>query len=214
MMPRWCPASLATVLLVSLSVVFLADVAAFQPAHPALALSPSPSALVSKRPTGHVGDCTLPLRSGAARTVRQLITQQEVAAGSSDFEGSFSAGKVRIVGAVVERDGKFLMVERLKRSRGFFEFPGGKVEEGESDADALVRELKEELDVEGQVVSTGALSEGEDGPVQLVCYRAEIRGDPRPTPELSIRWVERGALSGLAVPPADAAIIAALLRND
>lgn len=50
--------------------------------------------------------------------------QQEVAAGSSDFEGSFSAGKVRIVGAVVERDGKFLMVERLKRSRGFFEFPG------------------------------------------------------------------------------------------
>eukprot|EP00961_Rhodomonas_salina_P264741 3578084-Rhodomonas_salina.2 len=73
-MPRWCPASLATVLLVSLSVVFLADVAAFQPAHPALALSPSPSALVSKRPTGHVGDCTLPLRSGAARTVRQLIT--------------------------------------------------------------------------------------------------------------------------------------------
>ncbi len=50
--------------------------------------------------------------------------QRQVATGSSDFDGSFEAEKVRIVGAVVERDGKFLMVERLKRSRGFFEFPG------------------------------------------------------------------------------------------
>ena len=35
-----------------------------------------------------------------------------------------SEAKVRIVGAIVERNGKFLMVERLRRSRGYFEFPG------------------------------------------------------------------------------------------
>eukprot|EP00960_Hanusia_phi_P075717 768459-Hanusia_phi.AAC.5 len=62
-----------------------------------------------------------------------------------------SEAKVKIVGAIVERNGKFLMVERLRRSRGYFEFPGGKVEEGETDEHALVRELKEELSVEGKV---------------------------------------------------------------
>jgi 8-oxo-dGTP pyrophosphatase MutT (NUDIX family) len=53
---------------------------------------------------------------------------------------------ITIVGAIVEREGKYLMVERLKRSRGYFEFPGGKLEEGESDQSALVRELKEDCE--------------------------------------------------------------------
>lgn len=120
--------------------------------------------------------------------------------------------KITIVGAVVERQGKFLMVERLKRSRGYFEFPGGKVEEGETDQSALVRELREELQVEGNVISQDPVAVGRDGPVQLKCYRAEISGDPQvPRDTLSVRWVGLDELASLAVPPADQAVVRSLL---
>jgi len=120
--------------------------------------------------------------------------------------------KITIVGAVVERQGKFLMVERLKRSRGYFEFPGGKVEEGETDQSALVRELREELQVEGNVISQDPVAVGQDGPVQLKCYRAEISGDPQvPRDTLSVRWVGLDELASLAVPPADQAVVRSLL---
>jgi ADP-ribose pyrophosphatase YjhB (NUDIX family) len=62
------------------------------------------------------------------------------------------------------------------RSRGYFEFPGGKVEEGESDETALVRELREELQVEGQVMSQDPVAVGLDGPVEV-----HTRAHPPPT---------------------------------
>ncbi|NJB67320.1 8-oxo-dGTP diphosphatase [Desulfobaculum xiamenense] len=58
-------------------------------------------------------------------------------------------GVVEVVAGIVWRDGRFLAVERPqgKPQAGFWEFPGGKVERGESLEDALVRELREELDL-------------------------------------------------------------------
>mmetsp|Transcript_41725 Transcript_41725/g.83876 ORF Transcript_41725/g.83876 Transcript_41725/m.83876 type:complete len:218 (+) Transcript_41725:310-963(+) len=216
----WSSSLSAVPLLVIALILGLAshDVAAFQPTIPAFGLSPALNSFTPHRPKDAVAQCLLSLRSGATSAHREQLAPQ-IAAGGSEFEGSFdaakAAGKVRIVGAVVEQDGKYLMVERLKRSRGFFEFPGGKVEDGESDMDALVRELKEELNVEGSVLSTETVSVGEDGPVQLVCYRAEISGNPSPTEQgqLTVRWVERSEMRSLAVPPADQAIIDALLAE-
>ena len=129
-------------------------------------------------------------------------------------EESTPGPTITIVGAIVEREGKYLMVERLKRSRGYFEFPGGKVEDGESDQNALVRELKEELMVEATVRSNEPVAVGEDGPVELRCYLADISGDPQaPTDTLSFRWVSSTDLKTLAVPPADQAVVQSLLRE-
>jgi 8-oxo-dGTP diphosphatase len=56
---------------------------------------------------------------------------------------------VRVVAAIIERDGKYLGCRRApgKSLAGMWEFPGGKVEPGETDQHALVREIHEELDV-------------------------------------------------------------------
>ena len=56
---------------------------------------------------------------------------------------------IRVLAAVVERGGRFLICQRPlhKRHGGLWEFPGGKCEPGESDADAARRELQEELGV-------------------------------------------------------------------
>jgi 8-oxo-dGTP diphosphatase len=60
---------------------------------------------------------------------------------------------VRVVGAAVLRDGRVLASRRTEPPRlaGLWEFPGGKVEPGEADGEALVRELREELRVEVEV---------------------------------------------------------------
>jgi len=63
---------------------------------------------------------------------------------------STSKKVARVVAAVVERDGKYLCMQRCRSHYPYisehWEFPGGKVEEGESDHEALVREIKEEMD--------------------------------------------------------------------
>ena len=61
-----------------------------------------------------------------------------------------TAEKNRVLAAVIERSGKFLMCRRPehKNHGGLFEFPGGKLEAGESLADAARRELLEELALE------------------------------------------------------------------
>lgn len=59
---------------------------------------------------------------------------------------------IQVVAAVIIKDGKFLCTQRCESKLDYisckFEFPGGKVEAGESESDALVREIKEELDMD------------------------------------------------------------------
>lgn len=54
---------------------------------------------------------------------------------------------IDVVAAVVEKDGKYLMAHRPVDKGGEWEFPGGKVEKGETFFEALIREIKEELSV-------------------------------------------------------------------
>ena len=60
---------------------------------------------------------------------------------------------VRVVAAVVEREGRYLITQRREQAvlSLLWEFPGGKVEAGEADEDALRRELRERLDAEGKI---------------------------------------------------------------
>ena len=122
-----------------------------------------------------------------------------------------------VVAAVVERDGAFLVTRRQPgvHLAGYWEFPGGKIHPGESDADALGRELREELDVGVGPVDAGArlltkAHEYDDRIVELRFYRCGLIGTPRPMLGQQLRWVPRAELAELPFPPADAELIARL----
>ena len=56
---------------------------------------------------------------------------------------------LRVVAAIIEKDEKILIAQRLKGEfAGLWEFPGGKIEEGETPEQALIREIEEEFDTE------------------------------------------------------------------
>lgn len=56
---------------------------------------------------------------------------------------------IRVVAAILEDDGKILIAQRLKGEfAGLWEFPGGKIEEGESSEQAIIREIKEEFEAD------------------------------------------------------------------
>jgi len=100
----------------------------------------------------------------------------------------------KVTAAVIERDGKVLCARRKAGlvAGGLWEFPGGKLEEGEDPEKGLRRELEEELGVEARVGEflcsvpfTGSLASFE-----LVVYRAQLLGrDLRLTDHDEIRWL-------------------------
>jgi 8-oxo-dGTP diphosphatase len=119
-----------------------------------------------------------------------------------------------IVGAAIVVDGRVLACERAEPPEvaGRWEFPGGKVEPGETDEEALVRECAEELGVR---VSIGDRV-GRDVPLahgraQLRVWFAElIEGEPRPLEHSDLRWLAPDELDSVPWLPADAPIVAEL----
>jgi len=122
---------------------------------------------------------------------------------------------IRVVAAIIEQDGRFLLTRRPSGTHleGLWEFPGGKIDEGETDQQALVRELREELDVEAIVgklefQTTHAYPERT---VSLFFYRCTLQGQPRPVLGQQIRWVTREELAALGLPPADEELVRRLI---
>ncbi len=121
-----------------------------------------------------------------------------------------------VTAAVVERDGRLLVTRRLEGTHlaGHWEFPGGKSEPGEETRACLARELREELGV-GAVVGDEihrTLYAYGDRRLELVFFKCEIDGEPRPLLGQEIRWVARAHLRNLTFPPADAEMIDLLER--
>jgi mutator protein MutT len=121
---------------------------------------------------------------------------------------------IAVVAAVIERDGKFLLTLRLDGTHlaGHWEFPGGKVHEHETHAEALRREIFEELDAVadvGGIVHTVTHANPEKT-VELFFYRCELRGEAKPMLGQQMRWVPRGELASLPFPEADRDLIAQL----
>ena len=89
-----------------------------------------------------------------------------------------------VTAAIIERDGRFLMARRLKGTHleGLWEFPGGKIEPGESLEACIVRELAEELGVESRIVGKRweTAHDYSTKRVELHFFDCEIDGDPRP----------------------------------
>ena len=96
-----------------------------------------------------------------------------------------------VVGAAVVRDGRLLACRRTAppAAAGRWEFPGGKVEPGESPDEALVRELREELGVKASVTAwlDGAAAIGDTHELRVAVVA--IAGDPAPVEHDAVRWL-------------------------
>ncbi len=125
---------------------------------------------------------------------------------------------VVVAAALIIEDGKILVTQRKKDSpHGFlWEFPGGKVKEGEEPREALRRELMEELDVEAEVgmIFDAVFYSDPEYPILLLVYRCRVeKGSLKPVGCHDLRWVTLRELEKLAMPPADDPIRKYLLSS-
>ena len=119
-----------------------------------------------------------------------------------------------VAAAIVERDGAVLLTRRLRGSHleGLWEFPGGKVDPGETLAECLLREMREELAADVEVgpsilVTTHAYP---GKVVELHFFECRLIGEPVPQLGQEMRWLPLAELSAVAFPDADRALITLL----
>ena len=125
-------------------------------------------------------------------------------------------GRVAVVAAVIQRGDKYLLGQRpeSKRHGGLWEFPGGKVHDGESRLEAIRRELAEELALKAVRIERLLFSVVDKGsPYVIEFVETVIEGTPIPYEHSEIAWLTIGELDALRLAPADAAF-AAHLRPD
>jgi 8-oxo-dGTP diphosphatase len=127
------------------------------------------------------------------------------------------APHLRVVAAVIGRSERYLITQRRPSAvlAGLWEFPGGRVEEGETDAAALLREVRERVGVEVTVgVCIGRRTHDYNGySVDLALYQAEIVGAAEPTAVrvADCRWVASNEFENYRFPAADQATMDLLL---
>lgn len=113
---------------------------------------------------------------------------------------------IRVLASVIERDGRLLICRRPahKRHGNLWEFPGGKLEEGESDFEAVSRELSEELDVAVRSVGEVHFSIADPGSsFQIEFLDVEINGEPSCLEHEALEWVQPGDLLNYKLAPSD-----------
>lgn len=121
--------------------------------------------------------------------------------------------------ALVDTDGRVLVAQRPpgKALAGLWEFPGGKVEPGESPEQSLIRELREELGIETQssclAPLTFASHSYEDFHLLMPLYVCrKWDGIVRPMEGQALKWLRPRNLRDLDMPPADLPLIAPLIE--
>ena len=121
--------------------------------------------------------------------------------------------------ALLDADNRILIAQRPegKSLAGLWEFPGGKVDEGESPEEALIRELREELGVETKTACLAPLTFASHAYPDFhllmplyVCRRWS--GLPQAREGQALRWVRAKALRDYPMPPADEPLIAPLIE--
>ncbi|MFT5699509.1 MAG: mutator protein MutT [Desulforhopalus sp.] len=122
-----------------------------------------------------------------------------------------------VTAAIIQRDGQILAARRKPGAHmaGFWEFPGGKVESGESPEECICRELKEELDIETKIGPFFGESCYDYGTkeIRLLCYRVNyLSGTFTLTDHDEIRWLPIDQLLSLKWAPADIPLVKKLVR--
>jgi len=119
--------------------------------------------------------------------------------------------------ALIDADGRVLLAQRPdgKPMAGLWEFPGGKVDDGETPEACLIRELKEELGIDVAASCLGpftfASHSYDDFHLLMPLYLCRVwEGIARPLEGQSLKWVRPEALADYPMPPADEPLVAML----
>ncbi len=115
---------------------------------------------------------------------------------------------------LVDPGGRILLAKRPagKRMAGLWEFPGGKVDDGEDPKAALIRELLEELGIlvkkSGLAAVTVIHHDYEDFHLEMPVFLARLwRGEPAPLEDQELAWVRLEDLARFPMPPADKPLV-------
>ncbi len=124
---------------------------------------------------------------------------------------------IKVVAAIITEDQRFLATQRGHGEfKGLWEFPGGKIEEGESPEEALTREIREELDVLLKNLAFLCRVEHTYPSFHLTldCYLSEIKeGTIRLTEHTSKAWLTLEELDDVTWLPADIDVVKAIRRH-
>ena len=124
----------------------------------------------------------------------------------------------RVTAAVIEKDGKILIAKRRTGDRhgGRWEFPGGKIDTGETPEECLKRELKEELGVEAEIGEfiCSSVFKYMFVPLELLVYKARhISGKFRALDHDELRWVEPSELAKYDFVKVDMKVVKKLMKD-
>lgn len=125
---------------------------------------------------------------------------------------------IDVVAAVIQNeDGKVLIAQRnLKKAQGgLWEFPGGKIETSETKEEAIVREIKEEMDLDieaGDVIDQKIFNYPEKDINLIAINCKQVHGAIRLNEHEDAKWVSKDELKDFNFAPADEFIINALLK--
>ena len=122
-----------------------------------------------------------------------------------------------VAAALIDKDGRVLLAQRPpnKSMAGLWEFPGGKVEDGENPEDSLIRELNEELGIDtwGSCLAPLSFASHSYEDFHLLMPLFACRkwiGTPMAMEGQVLKWVSKSDLKNYAMPPADIPLIAAI----
>ena len=120
---------------------------------------------------------------------------------------------IKVVAAILEKEDKILIAKKRegKPLAGLWEFPGGKIEEGETPEESLIRELMEEMNIKVRVneyVGESIYDYGDGKVISLKGFTAEIiEGDIKLTDHDEYKWVTLEEIYDYKVAPADIPLI-------
>jgi 8-oxo-dGTP diphosphatase len=122
-----------------------------------------------------------------------------------------------VAAALVDDSGRVLLAQRPegKSLAGLWEFPGGKLEPGESPEAALARELDEELGITAPVLAPFtfvSFAYPDFHLVMLLYWCRRWQGQPHGRDGQALRWEHPAAMATLPMPPADVPLVAALVK--
>lgn len=123
---------------------------------------------------------------------------------------------IPVLAAVIERGGRYLVCLRpsTKRHGGLWEFPGGKLEAGETWEHAARRELDEELGVSVSAVGEPVFALQDEGSAYVITFvPVEVSGEARALEHDELRWLFAADMVELPLAPADRAFAEWLLRE-
>jgi len=120
--------------------------------------------------------------------------------------------------AIIEKSGLVLVAQRGSTMDlpYHWEFPGGKVQDGETEAACIAREIREELKLEVEVLSRFAENTclGPERSLRLIAFRCRYCGGaPQPSEHVDVKWLRPQELSALTWCPADMPIVQAYVQS-